>query len=143
MDGCLATPAKYKEQKPVKATEKSGQEFYKCSFSEAQSILCFIYPTCCNQQGAVNLTLSASILYHPVKEPSRCMSQECDDANQRRSTQTGTVQLFKASPIKKTPLPPLHTHLITRHVEQKTSSTALGFKRIEQKVNVLIEFQPF
>lgn len=36
-----------------------------------------------------------------------------------------------------------HTHLITRHVEQKTSSTALGFKRIEQKVNVLIEFQTF
>lgn len=36
-----------------------------------------------------------------------------------------------------------HTRLITRHVEQKTSSTALGFKRIEQKVNVLIEFQPF
>lgn len=33
--------------------------------------------------------------------------------------------------------------LISSHVEQNYRSATLGFKRVEQKVNVLIEFQPF
>lgn len=102
MDGCLATPAKYKELKPVKAAEDSRQEFYKCSFSEAQSLLCFIYPTCCSQRGAVHLTLSASGSLPPSKKPSRCTSQECDDAHRRSCTQRREQPNYsKLPPLKK------------------------------------------
>lgn len=80
------------------------------------------------------------------------MMLTCKELNTERNNSTIqgiTLQLFSAPLAVLSLQPPqknssfAHTHLITRHVEQKTSSSALGFKRIEQKVNVLIEFQTF
>lgn len=56
--------------------------------------------------------------------------QKRNNANQMSSAQRNLNKL------KRNPL-------LGSRVEQNYCSATLGFKRIEQKVNVLIEFQPF